>query len=220
MTISFLTLPRELRDKIYEFCLLHEEPICPCDGYYDKELTSGLILTNKTINREASMVLYRNCFDFTKITHEGVTSFLEKIGRNVDYIQHVYIDFPKFHGLGIGNVAIEDDDSSLLAHIQSNCINLKTLTASRRSAVLIDLQLSGLVNPAIVTEALALVDTHFKAISSLQNIIIEARNGSLGDYIRGQLEGKGWTIVINDSAYDWNSDESVEYELDPSNVII
>ncbi|KFX88040.1 hypothetical protein O988_09178, partial [Pseudogymnoascus sp. VKM F-3808] len=194
MSISFLTLPRELRDKIYEFCLSHDEPICPWDGYYDKELSSGLILTNKTINREASMVLYRNCFDFTKITPKGVTSFLEQIGRNVDYIQHVYIHFPTFRDLKMGSVAIGDNDGYVLASIQSNCVNLKTLTTFQSNIKPTKVSLIAL-NPKFAPEALALVDASFRAIASLQDIIVEVDDDCLSDYMRELIESHGWTIV-------------------------
>lgn len=214
MSISFLTLPRELRDKIYEFCLSHEELICPWGGFYEKELSSGLILTSKTINREASMVLYRNRFDFTNITLEGVTSFLEKIGRNVDYIQHVCIDFPRFRDLEMGTVAIEDNDSYVLASIQSNCINLKTLTTFQGNMKSTKFNLIGL-NPKIAPEALALVDSSFRAIASLQDIIVEVDDDCLSDYMRELIESHGWTIVDVEIEYDWSSDGSIEYRWDP-----
>ncbi|KFY43843.1 hypothetical protein V495_03742 [Pseudogymnoascus sp. VKM F-4514 (FW-929)] len=214
MPISFLTLPRELRDKIYELCLLLGERIRPFDDYWDEELAYGLLLVNKTINREASMILYQNRFDFTNTTHEGLTSFLENIGRNVDYIRHVYIDFPTFRNLEVGTVAIEDDDSSILATIQSNCVNLKTLTTSRRSTDLMESRLDDADNLNIVTEALALVDTRFRAILSLQEIIVMVHEDAPSDYIRRRIEGQGWTVIAKENSYDYASDGSFEDDWD------
>lgn len=46
----------------------------------------------------------------------------------------------------------------------------------------------------IVTEALKLVDTHFRAISSLQEIIVEVYEDGPSDHIRRKMESHGWTI--------------------------
>lgn len=80
MPISFLTLPRELRDMIYKLSLLREGCILPWDhSYYGRGLSSGLLLANKIINREAAMILYQNRFDFTNLSPDPVTGSLHKL---------------------------------------------------------------------------------------------------------------------------------------------
>lgn len=59
MSFNFFSLPRELRDQIYELVLLHQELIDPFIdpwGYYDRreKLTPELLRVNKTIHRVAS----------------------------------------------------------------------------------------------------------------------------------------------------------------------
>ena len=64
MSATFLDLPSELRNKIYEQLLVQQERINP---YNEREsLTPGLLRANKTVYSEASSVLYaQNCFDLT-----------------------------------------------------------------------------------------------------------------------------------------------------------
>ena len=49
---------------------------------------------------------------------------------------------------------------------------------------------------ALVTEALKLVDIHFRVISSLQEIIVEVYEDGPSDHIRRKMESHGWTISI------------------------
>lgn len=55
---------------------------------------------------------------------------------------------------------------------------------------------STLDNPKVATKALKLVNTHFKGLSSLQEIIIEVYEDGASDYLRRELESHGWTISI------------------------
>lgn len=66
MSANFLELPSELRNRVYELCLLHEETINPWMDYNQpQELTPGLLHANKTVHREASSLLYaQNRFNF------------------------------------------------------------------------------------------------------------------------------------------------------------
>ena len=57
------------------------------------------------------------------------------------------------------------------------------LTTSLYSTNAIELKLDALDNPKIVTEALKLVDTRFKAISSLQEIIVRVYKDGPSGYI-------------------------------------
>lgn len=207
MSSNFFSLSRELRDQIYELVLLHEELIDPWVDYYlRRKLTPELLHVNKTIHREASSVFYaQNRFDFTTRTPEDVASFLGQIGRNnADYIRHICVDFPKFLYLDPGDVTLEDDsvvtledDSvSILANIQSRCANLSTLTTSLYSTNAMELRLDALDNPKVVIEALKLVNTHFRAISSLQEVIVEVYEDGPSDHIRRKMESHGWTISI------------------------
>lgn len=57
-------------------------------------------------------------------------------------------------------------------------------------------RLDNLDHSRIVTEALKLVDTSFRAISSLQEITVEVYEDGPSDYIRKRMNNHGWTIRI------------------------
>lgn len=199
MSCNFFSLSRELRDQIYELVLLHQELIDPWVDYYlRRKLTPELLHVNKTIHREASSVFHaQNRFDFTTRTPEDVASFLGQIGRNnADYIRHICVDFPKFLYLDPGDVTLEEDSVSILANMQSGCANFSTLTTSLYSTNAMELRLDALDNPKVVIEALKLVNTHFRAILSLQEIIVEVYEDGPSDHIRRKMESHGWTISI------------------------
>ena len=207
MSLNFFSLPRELRDQIYKLVLLHQEPIDPYVDYYrEQKLTPGLLRANKTVHREASLLFYtQNCFDLTTVTAEDVASFLGQIGRNnADYIRHIYVDFPKFVCLDPGEVTLEDESVSILASIQSGCANLSTLTTSLYSTNSMELRLDELDYPKVVTEALKLVNTHFRAISSLQGIIVEVYEDGPSDH-RKKMESHGWRITTTEYVEEENS---------------
>ena len=211
MPPNFFSLPSELRNRIYELRLVHQEPIDPWANYNRRQkLTPALLRANKTVHREAGSLFYaQNRFDFTMGTPEDVASFLGQIGRNnADYIRHISIDFPKFLYLDPGDVTLEDDSVGILANIQSGCANLSTLTTSLYSTNAMELRLDALDNPKIVTEALKLVDTRFRAISSLQEIIVEVYEDGPSDHMRRKMESHGWTISTTENVEEEDFDRS------------
>lgn len=212
MSANFLELPSELRNRVYELCLLHEEPINHWIDYNQRqELTPGLLYANKTVHREASSLLYaQNRFDFATATPEDLASFLRTIGdNNANCIRHICVDFPSLRNLEPGNVSLEEGSDGILANIQSACANLRTLTTSLSSTHAMELKLDALDNPNIVTEALTLVNTRFRAISSLQDIIVEVYDDSASGYIRRKMENHGWTVSTTEYVDEWGSDRSL-----------
>ena len=59
-----------------------------------------------------------------------------------------------------------------------------------------ELSLDTLDNPKVTGEALALVNTHFRAIPSLQEIIVEVYEDGPSDHARRVMKSHGWTIDI------------------------
>jgi len=204
MSANFLDLPRELRDLVYELCLLHPVPIVP---WFQQELTSGLLRANKTAHREASPLFYsQNRFDFTWTGPEEIASFLRTIGRNNDYIQHVCVDFPHFHYREPGDVTLSDGGISIFESIQSSCANLSTLTAFAYSTYSMELRLEEPDNPEIVTEVLMLVDTRFRAISSLKKIIVCVYDDDPSSSFIREMKNRGWTINETEYGEEWDTD--------------
>lgn len=207
MSANFLKLPSELRNRVYGLCLLLQNPIDPWINYSQRqELTLGLLRANKTVHREASSLFYaQNRFDFTMATPEDIASFLEKIGRNnADYIQHVCVDFPDFYYREPGDVILSDGSMSIFASIQSSCANLSTLTALAYSTENMEDKLEKLDNPKIVT-ILKLVDTHFRAISSLKKIIVGMYGDDPNCFIRREMKNHEWTIIATEYEEEWDT---------------
>ena len=221
MSTNFLSLPSELRNSIYEILLVHQQPIiCPTHPWIKQSpplaLTPGLFRTNKIIHYEASSMLYSmNRFDFTKCPPEVVVRFLEQIGRkNASYILHISLDFPKLCDLELHQVNIEDDSIHILTKIQSDCVNLATLTTSLDSTNAMEVNLRALNYPKIVAEVLTLVDAGFRAILSLQEIIVkvykDGPNDDIRRDIRREMKLHGWTISATE--YEEQSDFDFDYD--------
>ena len=211
MSTNFLTLPSELRNRVYKLCVLHQGPLDPWTNHSQRqELTPGLLRANKAVHREASSMFYaQNRFNFTKATPEDVASFLGTIGQNnADCIQHVRINFPTFRYLDPGDVTIEESSIGILTSIQSGCANLSTLTTSLYSTNAMALKLDALDYPKIVTEALELVNTRFRAISSLQDIVVEVYEDGPSYYVRRKMESHGWTVSATEYVEELGSDKS------------
>ncbi|KAG4276881.1 hypothetical protein FPRO04_14234 [Fusarium proliferatum] len=173
-SVSFLSLPGELRNTIYEIILLQSEPIDPWLRY-GLQVPTGLFCVSKTVHREASLLFYsQNRLDFGGRDPEKLASFLKQIGpRNAKSIQHIIIDFPEFLYLDPGDVTIEEKSLSILGSIMSSCTGLITLKTSLYSTSSMELRLDNLDHFNLATEALHLVDTHFRAMPSLSEIILE-----------------------------------------------
>ncbi|KAL8654905.1 MAG: hypothetical protein Q9226_003252 [Calogaya cf. arnoldii] len=200
MATNFFSLPREIRDQIYGLVLLQQEPIDPFNNWRQQQLTPGLLRANKTVHQEASSQFYaQNYIEFSIHTSNNVAPFFRQIGRNnANYIRHIDLDFPDFQCLNLNNVALADGSAGILAIIQSSCANLSTLTMGRSMAFGNPLLAAG-VDPNVITEALELIDTHIRAIASLQEVAIDMYDlgsddhGGI-DHVRKEMERHGWTI--------------------------
>ncbi|KAI0809964.1 hypothetical protein GGR55DRAFT_647470 [Xylaria sp. FL0064] len=195
---SFVGLPSELRNEIYELILWHQVPIDPwarSSSSLQQSLTLGLFHVNRAVYREASSLFYsKNCFDLSDAIPGLVVSFLEEIGNNATYIRHVIINFPDFINLCSGRVTLMADSEKILDTIQRRCTSLSSLKTPFYSTRNIELSLRDLDNHDAANEALELVDTQFKAIPSLREVILEADEVAPSDHVRQRMESYGWTI--------------------------
>jgi len=148
-------------------------------------------------------------------TSEHVASFLDQIGRhNASHIRLICIDFPDFRDLSQPNIALGDDSVRILAKIQSDCTNLSTLTTSLASTNAMEVKLDALGSPQIAGETLALVDARFRAISSLEEVVVEVYEDGPSVDIRRKMEGHGWTINVTERVEDSDSDRSFSDDND------
>ncbi|KAF5602479.1 hypothetical protein FPCIR_1820 [Fusarium pseudocircinatum] len=196
--VSFFCLSGELRNAIYEIILLQSEPVDPWLRCGLQVLT-GLFRVSKTVHHEASLLFYsQNCFDFAGRDAEQIASFLRQIGNhNASSIRHIIIDFPQFLHLDPGDVTIDDESVSILGNILSRCTSLSTLRTSLHSTRNMEVRLDNLDHYSIATEALHLVNTHFRAIPSLPEIILEVYEDGPSDSLRRKMKSYGWVLSEN-----------------------
>ncbi|KAK7916901.1 hypothetical protein PG985_010509 [Apiospora marii] len=224
---NFLDLPRELRDQVYELCLVGERllnlqnPIYGDWGYsYDHYgLTTGLLRVSKNVHREASLVLYsQNIFDLT--LPQGNGHALEKIGHhNAQHIRHVVIKFPDFCSRASVHDHLSDVMAANVASMRSHCTHLHTVMVSRWCLCPFHGRQE---KPEAINEALALIDSQLRTIPSLRNIMVQAEECMLNDVAKREFASHGWTITGEDSSppgvfnYDYHETKynSFDYELE------
>jgi hypothetical protein len=112
--MSFLKLPREIRDQIYELSLFTSQPIIVWDGtfyinayvYWDwvarrnrprisalQELTLGLLRVNRLVASEAACTFYRlNTFRFEGTSPwDALCIFSNLVGKNKRWLRHLHL---------------------------------------------------------------------------------------------------------------------------------
>lgn len=224
MPASFLSLPAELRNEIYKYLLVSGDPIVPWRKRCD--LASNLLSTNTMILHEASSLLYgNNCFDLSSSTSIHTCDFLATIGLvNASHLNRIRIRFPEFGDL---EEEVSLDKKSLLAltKIQAYCTNIKSITVTAPTTYLMGIELS-VDNPSICDRALALVADHFRAITSLLELVMEVYDDGLNSYIIPveKMKSFGWTLKTvepveeeewdNDRIWDENEDFYYLYDDD------
>ncbi|KAG8163708.1 hypothetical protein KVR01_007005 [Diaporthe batatas] len=198
---GFLSLPSELRNKIYELSLVKGEDTFALSEnirryfYHKRGLASGLLLASKAIHREASPILYgQNRFDFCEVSPRELRTFLNQIGKNnASYIRHVTIDFPGFRSL-YGEISLERDIAATLEAIRGACDNIITITAFAGNNYYRMYPLSALDRQNAAPEVISLINTRFRSMTSLQEIIVEIDDDSPSDGTRKIMESHGWLL--------------------------
>lgn len=217
MPASFLSLPAELRNEIYRYLLVSGDPIIPWSKRH--ELASNLLSTNTMILHEASSLLYgNNCFDLSSSSPILICDFLATIGLvNASHLNGIRISFPEFHDVG-EEVSLEEESLRALTKIQKYCTDLKSITATAPSTYWMGIQLS-VDSPSICDRALDLVDAHFRAITSLQEIVVEVYDDGLESSLIGKMKSYGWTFrtveIVEEEEWDndrtWDQIEDDHY---------
>jgi hypothetical protein len=157
---SFLGLPSELRNMTYKQLLMLKDPIDPLFGDQKLLLDSAILYTNRSINRESSWILYaQNCFDFAESDYAPISRFLDQIARiNAGYIQNIRISFPRIRDIG-DNDTFEEDSALCIKKIETDGINMRTITMGPETASDMELYLDALDSPGSITRTLSLINT-------------------------------------------------------------
>jgi hypothetical protein len=221
MPASFLSLPPELRNEIYNYLFVCGDPINPWSR--GNELAPNLLSTNTTILCEARSLLYgNNCFDLTSLGPKTIPDFLDAIGLvNASHLECIRIGFPEFCDLE-DEVILEYGSLRTLKKIQAYCTNLKSISTTASTTYFMEIQLNSVDSPTIYGRALALVADHFRAITSLQEIVMEVYDDDLNSYIRSKMQSHGWILKVmepveeeewvNDRIWDEIEDDYLLYD--------
>jgi hypothetical protein len=211
--MNFFNFPAEIRLQIYEELFVLPEPIrfrTNLGSWDDSRPTHTLLLNkryglcpallrgSKSVNREASPLLYSsNLFEFNEFDPTLVALFFTKIGhQNASFIRQIFIDFPAFDNYKPGSVALHNDSIEMLEIIRDNCTGitkLETLLRGYYPGYPLEID-----NSPIVAEAtLKLVDTYFKEISSLKEVIVHIHNyQDPSDDLVKKMHDFGWTTKV------------------------
>lgn len=100
----------------------------------------------------------------------------------------------------------------MLKKVQRYCSKLGTITITLHSTNAMELRLDALDCLKIVTKAIALVNTLFRAISSLQDISVEVCEDSPSDHIRREMKSHGWTICATEYVEESGSGFIEDYD--------
>lgn len=117
-----------------------------------------------------------------------LTSFLEYI-----VLRRICIPFPTFDDYHARSVTLQKDSIRTMELICDKCTNLAILETTLEATAAVELSIDSLDNPRAAAEALALVDTRFKAISSLKEIIANVYDEIPSLDLRDKMRSCGWT---------------------------
>lgn len=212
---DFLSLPIETRNNIYERLLavphplyIFQDPGCPVEAFAPEKPNRWLALlyTNRQISDEARAILYgMNYFTLEDVQTRQrggglLKSFLHCIGPvNSGLLSQLCINFPATEWIEgqSGKIRIREDSLQSLQLLQKGCTGLKTL-----ETLIYGQNASGLIkedqnNAMFVREVLMEIGAQFRAIASLNKIIVRVCNGSPAPSITEFIEGLGWVVIGN-----------------------
>lgn len=236
MLMNIFNFPAEIRFNIYEELLVLSEPIifkptwngfCPQLSLSKRYgLNPALLRTNKRVQAEASPLLYsRNCFGCADLGPDKSAAFtrldrfFSQIGPQMaSFLRHLCIDFPSFIDYQAGSTALHKDSIKILEFIRDNCTSIATLETSLHNTYLLECVDRELGTSRIAAEALDLLDARFKAMPSLNEVVVNIYvyyNRGPSENLRKKMHDCGWTIKITkvaDPEYDvWDLREALEY---------
>lgn len=205
---------------------LFQDPGCPIEAFVPGKPFRWLALlyVNRQISAEASAILYgRNHFVLHEVEiplaattrrPSLVESFLNCIGPvNAGLLSHLCVNFPaterieggkggegKQSDFGAHEIRLREESVHILHLLQKHCAGLRILETllygSQHSYSSALLQEDQLANKKFVRELLWDINVRFRAIASLNRIIIRVYSGSPALSVREFLQGLGWVVFV------------------------
>ncbi|KAF2845261.1 hypothetical protein T440DRAFT_472769 [Plenodomus tracheiphilus IPT5] len=207
--VSFLHLPRWVRDDIYERVLvlrhplyIFQEPNSPIESFAPDKPSRWLALlhTNRQIHEESSTVLYGmnqfHLMDITPLQTDLLRSFLDWIGSpNTASLSYLCVNFPVVERTNgqAGKLELRPDSLQSVRLYQDKCTKLSTLET------VVHYKNSGFFREPddFLREALSLIDARLRAILSLRKIIVRFVdfNGIPTASAKDFMQELGWIVV-------------------------
>lgn len=207
--VSFLDLPKGVRNNIYKRLLalrhpiyIFQEPHSPVESFAPDRPFRWLALlhTNRQIYTESSAVLYSmNQFhleDITPLQADLLRSFLDCIGpMNAASISHLCVNFPVAERINdqAERVKLRTDSLQSVSLCQDKCTKLSTLE------LVVHYKNSSFFREPddFLREALSLIDAQLRAIPSLCQIIVRFIdfNGIPTTWAEEFMQELGWKVV-------------------------
>ena len=213
MTLGFLSLPGEIRNLIYEYLLVNDEPIDPIDhpvyplwpqAARPTGLSPNVLSTHSVIHREGRDILYgRNKFDVSFFEAYSppspVTRFLDKIGRhNAARIRWIRIAFPALNWRNEGENIMTHEWNEFLEKIASCCTDLETVIMAECRLQNWQRFVDGherFHTPAeFYANGIGAIDFYLRRISSLSKIIVEVHWGVRESELGMEMKNHGWIL--------------------------
>lgn len=225
-------IAREIRLKIYSELLVLSEPIVFVAVYGPSSrplfrskrdgLCPALLRINKRILSEANTLLYsNNRFQFPEIftstpsatDSAHIAPFLHQIGSQASHIRHICIPFPSFDYPQPDSARLHEVHIKNLDLVRDTCTSIRTLEL----LVSPDCANYALSDSPITAEALDLLNTHFKNISSLKEIVINLEvypEQDPSDDLTKKMHNYGWSVKVTKlPKKKWISlDDRVEFD--------
>ena len=200
MVSSFLSLPGEIRNKIYEIILVDKDPIDPWRlGFASR----SLFRVSETIRHESTSLYFsKNCFDLTSWTHMGIDKIMKRFGtNNLPMLQHVYFPCPILQSTRPERAVLDKAERIFLTRLSESCPNLEIITLSRSRNHFSNDELKRLDN-LIVQQILDFLNTHLnttQASSAIHYIEAETHKPNSDGHTQNKNtkstpKETGWTI--------------------------
>ncbi|KAH6973764.1 hypothetical protein BKA56DRAFT_619972 [Ilyonectria sp. MPI-CAGE-AT-0026] len=213
-TVSFVSLPKKIRQDIYKRVLLMRHSIFLFQDRGSRVETFApdkprrwlaLLHVNRQVSDEARAVLYDIhrfvLLDTTQQQLGLLRSFLTGIGSvNAGFVSHLCTNFPVAERMEDRprEVKIREDGLQSLRLLQEKCTNLTTLETWIHSENYRFLTETDEDGSRLVQEALPQIDAQLKVISSLSKIIVRVHVQSLPPLVMELMQGLGWIVVFGD----------------------
>ncbi|KAH6684764.1 hypothetical protein B0J14DRAFT_573556 [Halenospora varia] len=235
MTMNFFGFPKEIRLQIYSKLLVHPEPLVfvadcgpPSPPLFRSKrdgLCPALLQLNKQVHSEASSLLHsNNRFRFPDVftsilsatDSAHIAPFLCQIGSQAGLIRYICITipaFPTFYDSQNDRAMFHEAHIKNLELIRDTCTSITTLELSvppDRANYTFD-------GSPIATETLDLLDTRFKAIPSLKEIIVNFqiyRDEDLSGDRMMKIRDRGWTVEVTRLPKQTWISENDQFEFD------